>query len=237
MVDMQKRVETAAGVVVDLGKKAQAIDPTLDDLSMQVVLVLDFSISMESRYSNDEVQDLAERCLALALTGLDDDGNIQVVFFANSVVGGVNEVDINNYQGFVRTFKQSHSMGGTSYAPAISTVLDMFKGGLMRKAKLRSDIPTLVLFVTDGQPQDQTTTERLIFDSADKPIFWQFMGLGYSPEFLNKLDTMEGRVVDNANVFDVTSSKSMPDEEFFPKVLTECITNWLPEIRRLGMVK
>lgn len=46
------------------------------------------------------------------------------------------------------------------------------------------------------------------------PIFWQFMGVGGSNySILEKLDNMDGRVVDNANFFAIDDFDRVLDDE------------------------
>jgi Mg-chelatase subunit ChlD len=99
-ISLEKRTENAQGAIISLLKKEQARGNDLGELTAQVVLALDFSGSMDGRYRNREVQDLVERALALSLSGLDDDGDIQTFFFHDGVFPPevVNE---RNYQGFV----------------------------------------------------------------------------------------------------------------------------------------
>lgn len=58
------------------------------------------------------------------------------------------------------------------------------------------------------------------------------MGVGSTSfDFLSKLDTMQGRVVDNANFFAVANPKSIADAELYKKMLTE-YPDWLVKARQ-----
>ncbi|WP_447645383.1 VWA domain-containing protein [Nocardioides zeae] len=129
MVDLTKRTETATASLVSLMKKAQADGVDLGEVSAACVLVMDHSGSMRKLYKSGHVQDLAERVLALSLTGLDDDGDIQVVFFDHKPFPA-ETVNAGNYAGFVDRWDQGRHYGTTNYADTIATVLaDVPSGG------------------------------------------------------------------------------------------------------------
>lgn len=244
-IDLTKRTAAAETGIVNLLKREADKGVNLGEVTAQVVLVVDFSFSMKGRFKNGEVQATVERALALALAGLDDDGTIQTVFFHHKVFPA-DEVTEDNYLGFVDAFVNKQSMGGTAYAPAINSVLAMFEpgksSGLLRKkvttgATLRSDLPTFVLFVTDGEPSDKKVTRQLLHDSARLPVFWQFLGLGYKPKFLAELDTMPGRAVDNVGLLDMADTLTMDDVAFHEAVLDEYLTSWTPAARQAGIIQ
>jgi hypothetical protein len=243
-ISLEKRTENAGVSLVKVMTEAAEKGLNVDDLSAACVLAMDFSGSMDYRYRSGEVQQLAERTLALALAGLDDDGNIQVHFFHHKVFPEV-EVDTSNYQGAVDEFTRKNQMGGTAYAPVIQQIIDTVGGtpekkGLFKKKAAVAPggpaMPVLVFFVTDGEPSDRSETIRLLKDASGLPIFWQFLGVGYSPSFLQELDTMGGRVIDNVGLTEVSSTESMSDEEYYETVLKEFVTSWVPEARAKGII-
>ena len=86
-------------------------------------------------------------------------------------------------------------MNGTLYAPVIKSVTEVYNV---------SKTPAYVLFVTDGDCFDHTESEVAMEKAAHYPIFFQFVGLGKrSFSFLEHLDDMSGRYVDNADFFSV----------------------------------
>ena len=244
-ISLEKRTENAGISLVKVMSEAAAQGLNVDDLTAQCVLVMDFSGSMDYRYRSGEVQQLAERTLALSLTGLDDDGNIQIHFFHTKVFPEI-EVDASNYTGAVDEFTRKNTMGGTAYAPAIRQVIESVTGGKTKKKGLfRKEtpaapdgpaMPTLVFFVTDGEPNDRQETIQLLKDASGLPIFWQFLGVGYSPEFLKELDTMGGRVLDNVGLTEVPSTESMSDEEYYETVLKEFVSSWVPAARAKSII-
>ena len=79
-ISLKKRTTDAEKEVINMLKTALDRGVDLGEVCMQFVVVIDASTSMENRYRNHEVQQLVERVLALSLSGLDDDGKIQVFF-------------------------------------------------------------------------------------------------------------------------------------------------------------
>ncbi|MFW6774922.1 VWA domain-containing protein [Nocardioides sp. CPCC 205120] len=246
MVDLTKRTDTAQGAIISLLKREADKGIDLGEVSARVVVAIDYSASMTARYENGEVQDLVERVLALSLAGLDDDGDIQVHFFHSSAFDA-EVVDSSSYAGFVDRWRAGRSMGGTNYGDVIRNVLaeaghgkagigKRLFGGRKAASSGPATLPTLVLFVTDGEPFDKGPAKKLLVEASDKPVFWQFLGLGYSPTFLADLDTMGGRVVDNVGLTTMSSSKGTPDEQWFHSVLEEYVTSWVPAARRAGIL-
>lgn len=252
MISLEKRTEDAEASIVSLLKREQAKGIDLGELVAQVEIAIDFSASMAQRYkSHDgqpaEVQTVVERALALSLSGLDDDGVVPVHFFHHDDFAP-ELVDRQNYAGFVDAWARSHRMGATNYAPTIRNILagtdKKRRGGLFGHKRAEPDLeaekdapPKFILFVTDGAPSDKSQTTKLLVEAAHRPIFWQFIGLGYSPSFLEKLDTMGNRVVDNVGLFEYHDTLAMSDTEFFDAIIGEFFTHWLPEARRLGITR
>lgn len=93
--------------------------------------------------------------------------------------------------------------------------------------KGQDDIPLYVLFITDGSNFDRSSTDMAIIKSSHLPIFWQFVGIGNSSfEYLEELDTMKGRYIDNANFINLTDISNMSDSELYDMLLNE-FPSWL----------
>lgn len=247
-VSLAKRTDEATASLVNLLKAQVEKGIDLGDLTAQVQVAVDFSISMSERYRNGEVQDAVERALALSMSGLDDDKLVPVHFFDHRAYPA-EVVGEHNYQGFVSLWAASHQMGATNYAPTISNILGVpaKKKRLGRKPSVedreteKDADPTLVLIVTDGNPSDRAEVEALLIQASSRPFFWQFIGLGDARElsFLQHLnnDDLPGRVIDNVGVTIFADTTSMPDTAFFNDVIGEFFTQWLPEARRLGITR
>ena len=237
-VSLQKRTDAAKTSIVNLLKQQKAEGIDLGELVAQVIIAIDFSYSMNLRYDNGEVQEAVERALALSLSGLDDDGTIQVFFFDDDSYK-MESVTEQNYQGFVSNWASRHSMGRTNYAPTIRDIVKFASGKkklFRRSTDMADQAPVFVIFVTDGEPYDQEATKRELTSAAHLPIFWQFLGLGKVP-FLNKLNTLSGRTIDNVGLTKMDDMSDMDDVAFFNSIIGEFFTKWLPEAREQGITR
>lgn len=224
-------------------------------------LVLDYSGSMRNRYANGEVQELAERALALA-TRFDDDGAIDVFLFADWA-DYAGELKLSDFHGGVDRLIRGRHMGTTSYSAAIRQVLGFYgygqaagsqsmiverRGLFGRKTQVVSapaaavpsgpaELPVYVMFQTDGEPDmhDERPAELAIREASKYPVFWQFMGLGHNFAFLEGLDEMTGRLVDNAGFFGVPDIRSMSEGQLYDNMLKE-YPKWVEEAKRLGLI-
>lgn len=248
MVDLTKRTEAAMASLLGLMEKSRSSGVDVGEVSAACVLVVDHSGSMRPLYRSGHVQEIAERVLALSLTGLDDDGDIQTIFF-DAEPFPAETVDAGNYRGFVDRWDRGRHYGTTNYLDTIRMILSDLPGQwadgpqdvprFYRKPSTGpAATPTLVFFVTDGAPNSGTKqrVKQLLVEAAGQPVFWQFIGVnGFSPTFLEELDEMEGRIVDNVGLtaFD---GEGATDEAWFGEVLREFVTSWLPAARAAGIV-
>lgn len=250
-IDMTKRAETA---LVSLQKMVDAAPVDLGELSAQMVLVIDYSGSMTNFYATGEVQELTERMLGLAKSGLDDDGQVPIYPFQSYALEPFT-VDVSNYSNVIQTWRdggqigqptkrglfrkpprrtEKPRMGGTNYAPVIHKVVeDLRAAGDLDPTQP----PVLVLFQTDGGPEDRNQTEAALKLYSDLPIFWQFVGLGRHTSFLSVLDNLPGRKVDNVGTCGWPSIKAVSDEVFYDGIISEFFPKWLPAARAAGITK
>lgn len=259
MIDMNKRTEIATKSLVSLLKTEAAKGNDLGDLTAQIRLAEDYSSSMSRFYANGEMQELTERVLALSLTGLDADGDIQVYPFDHQVYEPYT-VDSSNYVGAVdrwrfeevtvqvpgqkkmfgkasapttRVEKVERQMGGTNYAPCIRRIrADARNDGDLDPGKP----PVIVVFQTDGGTSHPEITKQELREASKDPIFWVFLGLGNNTGFLDLLDNLDGVTVDNVSKISVTSIKGVPDADFYAELIREPFSKWLPAARALGIV-
>ena len=102
-----------------------------------------------------------------------------------------------------------------------------------------SNLPTLTLFITDGDnfSSDKFHTTQEIVNASKHPIFWQFVGIGNSSfDYLEELDEMTGRYIDNANFFSVNDLESISDEELYNRLLAEYPV-WIKEAKDKKILK
>lgn len=202
----------------------------LNGLIARVCMVMDFSGSMDWLYENGKVQEVIERLLPVAMQ-FDDNGVMEAWIFSNGY-NRITDISLANYYNYIRNERlmDKYSMGGTSYAPVMEDVCRKYID------EEPADIPTLVLFITDGDNSDKDTTTRVITRASHYPIFWQFVGIGNSSfRYLEKLDEMEGRFIDNANFFSVNDLTNMSDNDLYNKLLGE-YPDWITKAKHAGIL-
>lgn len=122
--------------------------------------------------------------------------------------------------------------------------------GAERRTAQRAELPVYVMFVTDGGTSDKSVAERQLRWSSHEGIFWQFMGIGKGRKsksrllasfadsdfpFLESLDELPGRLVDNANFFSVASPDEHSDAQLYDLLMTE-YPDWLKAASSAGLL-
>lgn len=249
MIDLAKVQQHAPGLVNLTKKAGVSIEKAgLAGHTAAVLLVLDVSPSADSLYRSGAMQSVADQAFVMALN-FDDDGAVPVCVFDEHAHDS-GELTLENHRGFIDGARPGRT-SGTGYSEAIrwcraAAVPDgKGRGPLHRHTvTLPAPQPTYVLFVTDGEPTDpRSSIERELTEASKEPIFFQFIGVGpgmgtrRAPSFpyLERLDSMAGRFIDNAGFFAVADPRSFGDEEMFASLLAEYPT-WLAEARRHGLI-
>lgn len=197
-----------------------------------VYLVVDRSASMLPYYRNGAVQHLAEQALGLSVN-LDDDGIVPLVLFDSRAYEPAH-VSLTAYQGVIATqharWGGDATMGGTRYALAMQAVLD-------HRSAHGVTGESFVIFETDGQPQDAEQTKDLLRKASRLPVFWSFVGFGASRvPFLQQLDTLGGRAVDNASYFHAGGNpQALSDAALYDGVTAE-YGPWLAAAAAAGIL-
>jgi len=238
----------------------------------RVVFVIDRSVSIKHLFDDGTIQKTAERLVPMAMA-FDTAQSLEVYTFEDSYKKLGEKVTPSNMTGFVDRMTQNIDYGGTQYAPIISalmtdsgasatksiTYLKASKTGLFgffgaknEKEERETihihpngltDTPMLVIFITDGDCDDEMNAQRLIIEAAKYPMFFQFVGLqGASKpsfKFLKNLDTMKGRFIDNANFVEIHPSdlRSQTDDKFYKMLLSEFTEKWLPAAKQQFLIK
>lgn len=225
--------------LIDLTKKARIVleKKQIQHVEAQIVFAIDISGSMNVMYKSGKIQELLTRLLAVGMN-MDDNKSIEVFAFGqgNYEIGTATE---GNHSRFVEDILLKKRLeGSTYYAGVMERIIKKFgaKKKLFGGSKT-ADIPTFVFFVTDGDNFDKPQTEKLIKESSNQAIFWQFIGLGNERfTFLQKLDGLDGRTVDNANFFQANDISKISDEELYDRLLTE-FPEWLKEVKEKNILK
>lgn len=213
--------------LVDLTKKA-AVSLEKSGLTGQraaVYLVLDHSGSMMNFYRDGSVQKLAEQALGLS-ANLDDDGLVPLVYFG-SHVSQAEDVRLDSYQGVINRTHQTVSWGSTNYAAAIDYIVDLHNG---------NPTPGLVIFQTDGEPDSRGAAQDALREASRQPLHFAFVGFGNHVGFLQKLDDLRGRTVDNASFFHARDPHRTTDEQLYDGITHE-YASWLAAATTAGVVR
>lgn len=217
-VELTKKISLAKEEV----KKVCLTKQPLQNLVANVAVALDYSGSMGSLYSNGTVQDTLEKLLPLAMT-FDDNKTMEVWRFGNSCKR-LKDLTLNNVSGYLENENSNFPNEGTNYAPVINDIVKTYK---------KNRIPAYIIFITDGDNWDKDKTTNAIKEASKYPIFWQFVGVGSdSFKYLQNLDDMTNRYVDNADFFQV---KSMNDITY-ENLLNE-FPNWLNDLKVKEMLR
>ena len=231
-VNLEKHVVSLTKCVVDLSKKS-GVD--LGSTRAKVVVVLDYSGSMSSLYTNGTVQRTLNRLVPLGLT-FDDNGTIDVFLFSNSYKK-LDDLNLLNYENYVNTVARSSSMtmGGTSYAPVLRAIIEgdtKQTGFFFIKTEYTPPIvdngdPTFLLFITDGENSDCNATDAIIRKASSMNVFIQFIGIGNEQfHYLRRLDDLPGRMRDNTGFSKMQSLDNASDQELYTNVLDQ-FSKWL----------
>lgn len=232
--------------IIDLTKKA-AISLEKKGMSNETAkfcLVLDISGSMHHLYISGAVDRLVQRVLAVGMT-LDDDLSIDIFPFGINAhtYGSAGPTD---YKNVVPGILHKHGLeGGTMYGRAIQLVRNHY-----RNEAGWGELPVYVMFVTDGNTMDPDITRQQMLDASREGIFWQFMAIGErKPKgfmsragadegfaFLEALDDMPGRLIDNADFFSVASPDAPTDEQLYDLMINE-YPGWLRAARQQGLIR
>ena len=239
-IDITKKADISllkAKVDIVLKKKGISQD------AARVALVLDISGSMSHQYNSGAVQAFLERIVPVA-SRLDDNKTLDVWFFGSKCkrTKSVTEMNVDGYinkecgeaKRALLFFKMPSLMielgGGNNESSVIKDVIKKYT------QEQPSKLPTLIVFLSDGGVTDEQEIKKSVIDAAKYPIFWQFVGLaGSNYGILEKLDTMGGRIVDNADFFNVDDLRKITDEQLYERLLNE-FPSWMKQARAKGIL-
>ena len=238
--DLSKKLDLAKGIIYNLAKTKN-----LDGQKAKVKLALDISGSMSTLYSSGYVQQVIERILPLGMQ-FDDDQSVELYLFHHGVMK-VKDINLSNVEGFVkRDILGKYNFGTTNYAPVINMITEdhspsKSKGFLnslfgKKEDSVKTDLPSYVIFITDGNNDDKSAAIKAITEASQKGVFFSFVGIGYEKfQFLQELDTLQGRLLDNASFFKATDLTKISDDELYNSLLKE-FPEWVKEAKIKGLI-
>lgn len=195
-----------------------------NNLVSRVGVVLDVSGSMKEAFETGMVQATLERLLPLALK-FDYNGIMEFWTF-NHEFERHPPLTRTNFYNYINDHNICYG-GGTRYFSVLKDVALYFA------EENPANLPAYVIFITDGDSLDEDLSDKVITYSSYLPVFFQFIGIGRTDEkafrYLRKLDTMDGRCVDNANFFAIRTLADIDvisDAELYMRLLDE-YPKWL----------
>lgn len=244
-INLSKDKEALGGYVLNLSKSiinlSKKADIDIGNVRARVMVVLDYSGSMDSDYRYGNVQRVLNKLVPLGLS-FDDNGELDVFIFDSSD-REVATLNINNYSDYVQKEildKFGYPRGSTNYAPPLKTIMKMNNPIEKKKGLfgLRKEIVSFdnsgdkffVIFITDGDNFDKKETDTVVRQLSHSNTFIQFIGVGKSNfDYLEKLDDLDGRPVDNTGFSKFNSLKDMKSDAVYNAVL-EQFAEWLKAI-------
>lgn len=231
---LEKKVAAAAPALISLAKKAQISleKNNLTQVRAKVAFVLDVSGSMNGQYNRGRVQEVLNRLIPLAVA-FDLDGELDVFGFAAKPVQ-LSPATLTNYSDYV-----NNDHGGwkkwdvgrriNDEPKAMRMVMDYY-------SHQGDKTPVYIMFLSDGGVSESRAITKLMTEAASQPFFWQFVGLGGSDYgILEKLDDMQGRVIDNCNFFAVDDLHDLTEEALYDRLMEE-FPAWLKEAKAKSII-
>jgi uncharacterized protein YegL len=176
-VSLDKKIESLEGQTSDkhfvsLAKQARVSlkKSGMNEHVARVVLVLDISGSMDHLFRNGTVAAIVKKALAVGYL-LDDNGEIDIILFGDKA-HQFGSVSINSLDQTVNSLVRTRLEGYTRYEEAINAVRDL----VMETPD--QAYPTLVQFITDGEPTSRDRAEKAIRVASKAGVFFQFVGVG-----------------------------------------------------------
>ncbi len=222
--ELNKKLTLRKDIIEQKAEKA-----SIGGTMARVVFALDHSGSMRKMYNDGTVQTLLERIFPMAMY-FDDNSELDFYWF-DSVYKELESVTPDMLEGYVSKviLSQKDHFGGTCYAPIMTEILNRY--GKRDPAK----IPTFVIFITDGANSDKRAAKDVLTEASRYNIFWKFIGIGGEHfEFLERLDTLTGRFIDNANFANVSDLSAISDDDLYTLLLEE-FSDWLDLCKKNGI--
>jgi len=219
------------------------IEKNIPTQQAEVVVMLDYSGSMDSLYRNGTVQDVVERLLPIGLS-FDDNQAVDMYIFSNDYHRLSKTVTMKNVNGYVQNFilNKNYRMGGTDYAPALNDIYNRYvktSGGFLgfgKKETQKLKNPVYIIFITDGENNDESETDAIVRKLSEHGVFIQFVGIGgASFRYLKRLDNLNGRLLDNANFFEIKNISNETDANLYAKLMAE-FPSWTHQARAKGLI-
>jgi stress response protein SCP2 len=230
---------SAKGFSLATVPELSALDSEMDDVLSQlgiggiaarVALVMDMTKSMDAVYSQGAAQKSVNMLVPLALR-FDDREKVDLWFYAEHCQK-MEPVDLSNYTTAVpKNFHKMRRDGleyGNDEREVMDEVIEAFRAG---------KVPTMVIFLTDGDTSFFTDIQTLLKKSSKMPIFWQFIGLGKVHDLLPGCfaKVNKNEPVNNIGYFEFNDYDTISNEELY-KRLMRVFPQWLQDARAKNII-
>jgi len=250
-------MENISPELVALAEKAR-LQPEIAQLTAQkaqVALCLDVSQAMRPYLDSGKAQYFAETVLALSSL-LDSNASIDVFLFGGRLQYA-GEMTPQNFKGFIDKALNLYNLEGKpNYGVAFSEIQKHYFPELVDNQPIQeAEEPVFITFITNGETTNEQEGVQELARISYAPIFWHFMAIGktkadlgkgvvawlFRPfaedfSFLEKLDDMGERFIDNADFCNIPDPEKLTDEELYQKMMEE-YPEWLKIVHTKGMLQ
>ena len=95
-----------------------------------------------------------------------------------------------------------------------------------------AEMDSFIIFITDGNNSDKAAAKAVLTEASHYNLFWKFVGIGDEQfEFLQRLDDLKGRFIDNANFVSISDLSGIDDRTLYSMLLEE-YADWLDLCRK-----
>ena len=228
-------------MALSLEKKTELVRIQLEknniptDLVMQVKMIMDVSYSFKWAFLDGTINELVNRLIPLGMR-FDDNGSLECYAFGSRATK-VSDITVKDFDSYIdkKFLKDARDVlwGGTEYATALRLLMEdikpsapkSFLGKLFssKKVEQNSDVPNFVMFITDGDSNDESETERLLAQLADTKTYVQLIGVGRGFSFLKRMADK----FDHVGFVNFTDISNTGDEEMYKQLLGAELCTWI----------
>ncbi len=185
----------------------------IKEQSFDFCLVIDKSSSMNELYNKGIVQDVFEKIFAIPQI-LSNDKICNSWAYA-SQYSRISDITENNIKDYIdKEVIPTQIGGGNNEVLVMEDILKKYINEDKRKNEL------IVLFITDGGISNGLQIRNIIAYNKDKPIFWQFIGVGYD-DFSSLKEIKD---IGNAGL-SIIKDIQLPEEELYKNIFIK-FPNW-----------
>ena len=225
-------------MAIDLNKQTEKVKfvlekRNLNNILCEVVFVLDCSGSAEWLYKNGTMQKVTEYIFPIAFK-VDRDKQLGFYLFDSSVKETGEMVTEANYADYIQKYvlnnRKLSLWGGTNYAPVVEKIVESVKPAVSKglfgfgKKAPQDSVPTLVIFLTDGENGDERKADEMFNKAQSENIYWQLVGIGTgcSFRFIEKM----GDKYPNVGFCTFPNIEKTSDDDLYSALLNDEFAQW-----------